>query len=284
LKRTISPTLNIGKTNFLRVSEESEYGIYLEAEDGSRVLLPNRYTTDDMEIGSIVEVFVYHDSEDRVVATTDRPKAELGEVAIFEVIDTNHYGAFVDWGLPKDLFVPLSQQKEHFRVGDRKLLRVSLDERSGRVYATQRIGKFFERDMKGLKPKQECKLFVIAKTPMGYKVLVDSRYEGMIYHNEIFQDISIGDTLTGYIKKVREDRKLDITLSNPNKSAKIENDTERFLEILQKTPIYDGYKLSPDRCKEIFGLSRKAYKRVLTKLIEEGRISIKDGEIKVIKT
>ena len=260
------------------ISQISDYGYYLQSSDEMKVLLPNRYIVDSMKIGDTIEVFIYHDSDDRLVATTDRPIAMLGEFGVFEVIDTTAYGAFVDWGLPKDLFVPLSQQKEHFRVGDKKILRVSIDDKTGRLYATQRLGKYFSRNMKGLKRGDIIDIFVIASTPMGYKVVAENRYEGMIYKNEIFSDIKVGDRLKAYIKKVREDRKLDISLQELNSGKKIVSDTQKILELLKREgSIAEGYKLSPEKCSELFGLSRKAYKRALTSLINSGKVEIKDN-------
>ncbi len=279
----ISPTIQVGKINKLEISQESEYGYYLQSTDEEKVLLPNRYIEDSMKIGDTVEVFIHHDSDDRLVATTDRPAALLGEFGVFEVVDITAYGAFVDWGLPKDLFVPLSQQKEHFRVGDKKILRVALDEKTGRLYATQRIGKYFNKNMKGLKRGMEVAIFVIASTPMGYKVIADNGYEGMIYKNEIFTDISTGDRLKGYIKKVREDKKLDISLQELESDKKSLSDTQKVLALLEREGnIPEGYKLSPEKCSELFGLSRKAYKRALTSLVESDKIKVDEDGVVVL--
>ena len=276
--QNISPSIEVGKINRLQISQISEYGYYLQSSDEEKVLLPNRYIEDSMKIDDIIEVFIHHDSDDRLVATTERPSAMLGDFGVFEVVDTTSYGAFVDWGLSKDLFVPLSQQKEHFRVGDKKVLRVSLDDKTGRLYATQRIGKYFKKNMKGLKPSMEVDIFVIASTPLGYKVIVNNQYEGMIYKNEIFSDINIGDRLKGYIKKVREDKKLDISLQELDSDKKSLEDTQKILDYLkQNHKIKEGYKLSPEKCSELFGLSRKAYKRALTTLVGDNKIKIDEN-------
>ncbi len=280
----ISPAIQVGKINKLEISQTSEYGYYLQSTDEEKVLLPNRYIEEGMKTGDVIEVFIHHDSDDRLVATTETPTAILGEFGMFEVVDTTAYGAFVDWGLPKDLFVPLSQQKEHFRVGDKKILRVALDEKTGRLYATQRIGKYFSKNMKGLKPGMKVDIFVIASTPLGYKVIANDKYEGMIYKNEIFTDIKTGDRLIGYIKKVRVDKKLDISLQELNSDKKSLTDAQKILNYLQKEgEIKEGYKLSPQKCSELFGMSRKAYKRALTALKEDTNITVgENGEILLI--
>ena len=258
----------------MEIYKRSEFGLFLRSADGGEVLLPNAYVSPEMEVGTIVEVFLYHDSEDRPVATTERPTAMLDEYGVFTVVDYRPYGAFVDWGLPKDLFVPLSQQKEYFRIGERKLLRVCRDERTGRLYGTQKLGKHFVREMKGLKLGQEAELLILAKTPLGYKVIVENRYEGMLFGNDTFEALEVGDRRRGYIVKVRPDHKLDLSLRPPGRDAKLAEAKERVLQRLEESggELPYGYKSSPERIREIFGLSRKLFKRALTELVGEGKI------------
>jgi len=275
----LSPTIDIGRLNTLEAYKRSQYGLFLRAADGSEVLLPNAYVAPGMEAGQTLEVFVYHDSEDRPVATTERPIAMRDEYGLFTVVDYRPYGAFVDWGLPKDLFVPLSQQKEYFRIGERKLLRVCLDEKTGRLYATQKLGKHFVRDMKGLAPGQAVELLILAETPLGYKAIVDNRYEGMLFANDTFEKLQIGDRRRGYIVKVRPDHKLDLSLRPPGREAKSAEAAGKILEALEAAggALDVSYKTRPEEVRERFGLSRKAFKRALTELLEEGRITL-DGE------
>jgi predicted RNA-binding protein (virulence factor B family) len=232
-----------------------------------------------MEAGQTLEVFVYHDSEDRPVATTQRPVAMRDEYGLFTVVDYRPYGAFVDWGLPKDLFVPLSQQKEYFRIGEQKLLRVCLDEKTGRLYATQKLGKHFVRDMKGLAPGQAVELLILAETPLGYKAIVDNRYEGMLFANDTFEKLRVGDRRRGYIVKVRPDHKLDLSLRPPGREAKSTEAAGKILEALEAAggALDVSYKTRPEEVRERFGLSRKVFKRALTELLEEGRIVL-EGE------
>jgi len=283
-EKSAESLLSIGEVTSMRVATESEFGHYLENDKGGRVLLPNIYVTEDMKVGESVEVFLYHDSDDRPVATTLRPKALLGEFAFLEVVGTTPYGAFLEWGLPKDLLVPISQQKSHFRIGDKRLVRICLDERSGRLYGTQRIGRYFDRDTGTLHIGERVSCLVIARTPMGWKVIVDGKYEGMIFENEIFHPVELGSVEEGYIKKIRKDGKLDISLQPTNRRESIEMRAESVLNLLHESggsiPLY--YKSSPEEINESLGMSRKSFKRALTYLIEKGSIEIR-GETTVLK-
>ncbi len=285
-REELSQTLEIGRINTLEIYKRSEFGLFLRAADGGEVLLPNAYATPEMEVGGKVEVFLYHDSEDRPVATTQRPRAMLDEYGLFTVVDYRPYGAFVDWGLPKDLFVPLSQQKEYFRIGEKKLLRVCRDEQTGRLYATQKLGKYFVREMKGLKPGQEVELTILAKTPLGYKAIVEGKYEGMLFSGDTFEALEVGDRRRGYIRKVRPDHKLDLSLRPPGREAKRREATEALLHALEEAggflPV--SYKSRPEEIRELFALSRKVFKEALTALLETKSIELTDEGIRLLET
>ncbi len=281
---TKSKNLNIkiGEINTLEIMRDTDYGYFLESKDEDEVLLPNVYIMEDeMPMGSLLDVFIYTDSEDRPVATTKMPYAKLGEYGFFTVVDYKQYGAFVNWGLPKDLFVPLSQQKEHFTIGKKYLLRVCLDEQTSRLFATQKIGKYFNRDMKGLHQNKVFEAIVLAKTPLGYKVIADNQYEGMLFNNEIFEKLRIGDKKKVYVKNVRKDFKLDLTLQPIGKQAKIGEGEGIILQLLKEA---DGtlpftYKSDADEIKKVFGMSKKNFKRTLTELIESKQIQLTDDSI-----
>ena len=278
-------TIKIGEINTLEVMRDTDYGYFLEAKDEDEVLLPNVYVMEDeMPMGSLVEVFVYTDSEDRPVATTKLPYAKLGEYGYFTVVDYKPYGAFVNWGLPKDLFVPLSQQKEHFTIGKKYLLRVCLDVQTGRLYATQKIGKFFNRDMSGLHQNKVLDAIVLAKTPLGFKMVADNQYEGMIFSNEIFEDIRVGDRKKVYIKNVRKDFKLDLSLQPIGKKAKIDESEGTILELLKAAEgtLPFTYKSDADEIKKVFGMSKKNFKRTLTELIESKKIQLTNDAIVLV--
>ncbi|GIT98351.1 S1 RNA-binding domain-containing protein [Sulfurovum sp. TSL1] len=275
-------TINIGEINTLEVSRDTDYGLFLEAKDGNEVLLPNVYVMEDeMPIGALIDVFVYTDSEDRPVATTKIPYAKLGEYGYFTVVDYKSYGAFVNWGLPKDLFVPLSQQKEYFNIGKKYLLRVCLDEQTGRLYGTQKIGKYFNRDMSGLHQNKMLDAIVLAKTPLGFKVVADNQYEGMLFDNEIFEEIRVGDRKKVYIKKVRKDYKLDLSLQPIGKQATISVAEGTILQMLKEAggTLPFTYKSDAEEIKKVFGMSKKNFKRTLTELIESKQIQLLDNAI-----
>jgi hypothetical protein len=278
-------TINIGEINTLEVMRDTDFGFFLESKDANEVLLPNIYVMEDeMPMGSLIDVFVYTDSEDRPVATTKMPYAKLGEYGYFTVVDYKAYGAFMNWGLPKDLFVPLSQQKEHFTIGKKYLLRVCLDEQTNRLYATQKIGKFLNRDMKGLHQNKLLEGIVLASTPLGFKVIVDNQYEGMLFTNEIFEPLRVGDKKQVYIKNVRKDFKLDLSLQSIGKQAKIGEGEGTVLQLLKEA---DGflsftYKSDAQEIKKIFKMSKKSFKRTLTELIEAKKIGLEDTGIRLI--
>ncbi len=274
--------IEIGKVNTLEVMRDTPPGLFLQAKDDTEILLPNAYVVEDeMPIGSLVDVFVYTDSEDRPIATTKMPYAKLDEYGYFTVVDYKSYGAFVNWGLPKDLFVPLSQQKEYFTIGQKYILRVCLDEQTNRLYATQKIGKYFSRDTKELHPNQEVDLLVIAQTPLGYKVVVESLYEGMLFKNEIFEEIKKGDRKKGYIKTIRKDGKLDLSLQPIGKKANSSNATATILKILEAKggEVPFTYKSNAQDIQEEFQLSKKNFKRALTQLIESEQIVLRENSI-----
>ena len=274
--------IKIGEINTLEVMRDTDYGYFLEAKDEAEVLLPNVYVMEDeMPMGSLIDVFIYTDSEDRPVATTKMPYAKLGEYGYFTVVDYKSYGAFVNWGLPKDLFVPLSQQKEHFTIGKKYLLRVCLDAQTDRLFATQKIGKYLNRDMKGLHQNKVLDAIILAKTPLGFKVVADNQYEGMLFTNEIFEDIRIGDRKKVYIKNVRKDFKLDLSLQPIGKKAKIGEAEGIIIQLLKEAEgtLPFTYKSDADEIKKTFEMSKKNFKRTLTELIESKQIQLTDDSI-----
>jgi predicted RNA-binding protein (virulence factor B family) len=284
IKQQQNLSINIGEVNTLEIMRDTDYGYFLEAKDGSEILLPNVYIMEDeMPMGSMLDVFVYTDSEDRPVATTKMPYAKLGEYGFFTVVDYKPYGAFVNWGLPKDLFVPLSQQKEHFTVGKKYLLRVCLDEQTTRLYATQKIGKYFNREMKGLHQNKVFEAIVLAKTPLGFKVIADNQYEGMLFNNEIFEELRIGDKKKVYIKNVRKDFKLDLSLQPIGKDESIGEFEGTILQLLKEAEgrLSFTYKSDAKEIKKVFGMSKKNFKRTLTVLIERKEIELLEDAIKL---
>ncbi len=276
----ISQHLVLGTLNRLRIDRLTDPGAFLAAEDGKDVLLPNRYVTDAMQVDDLVEVFLYTDSEDRLVATTERPRAMLDQYGFFEVVDVTRYGAFVDWGLPKDLFVPKNAQKTPFRIGEKRILHVSYDDQSHRLIGEEKLTKYLETKVKGLRPTQAVELLVMARTPMGFKVIVNHRYEGMLYHNELFEKLAVGDSRTGYIKMIRPDGKIDLSLQ-PIGAAKSDMAAEKVMALLEAHGgiLPYNYKSDAELVQNVFGLSRKNFKRALTALQEAGKIEVRENGI-----
>ena len=272
--------LELGLINTLRVDRHTEPGIYLMAQDENDVLLPNRFVTEEMQEDTLVDVFLYTDSEDRLISTTLTPTAMLDEFALFTVVDTAKFGAFVDWGLAKDLLVPSMFQKTPFVVGEKRFLKVIYDERTHRLVGTEKLGDFFERKVKGLTLGKEAQILIISKTPLGYKCIVNDKYEGLIYHNEIFENISLGDKKIAYVKTIRKDGNIDLTLRKPG-SKKSGGSNDKVLELLKQNKgiMPYNYKSDAELIKDVFGLSKKEFKRTLTALIEAGKIEVKDTGI-----
>jgi predicted RNA-binding protein (virulence factor B family) len=280
MKKNINPYLELGKMNTLRIDRDTTPGLYLMAEDGNDVLLPGQYVTDEMIENALIDVFLYTDSEDRLVATTDKPNAMLDEFALLEVKDVASFGAFLDWGLPKDLLVPNMFQKTPFRVGEKRFVRIVYDERTHRLVGTEKLGDFFDRKVKGIVPNKEAEILVISKTPLGFKCIVNDKYEGLIYHNEIFEDVKLGDKRTAYVKTVRKDGNIDLTLRKPG-SKNDGSSADKVYKLLKnnKGIMPYNYKSDVELIKHVFGLSKKDFKRSLTKLQDEGKIEVKDSGI-----
>ena len=272
--------LELGKINCLKVDRDTPHGLFIKAEDEKDVLLPKAYVTDEMQIDSLVEVFLYTDSEDRLVATTLSPKAKLDEFGFFEVVDVAKFGAFVDWGLPKDLLVPKKLQKEPFKIGDKRFLKVVYDEKTHRLVGSEKTQDYFSKKPKGLKLYQEVKVVIIAKTPLGFKCIVNDEYEGLIFKNEVFEKVEIGDEKKAYIKQIRKDGNLDISLRTIG-SKKNTSDADKVLELLKQNGgiMPYNYKSDADLIVDVFSLSKKAFKRTLTKLQDDDLIEVKDTGI-----
>ena len=272
--------LELGLMNTLKIDRLTTPGAYLMAQDGNDVLLPGPYLTPQMKEGTFVDVFIYTDSEDRLVATTLTPTAKLDEFALFEVVDIAPFGAFMDWGLSKDLLVPNMFQKTPFKTGEKRFIRVIYDERTHRLVGTEKLGDFFERNVEGLAVNKEAQILVIARTPLGFKCIVNDKYEGLIYHNEIFENIALGDKKTAYVKVVRKDGNIDLTLRKPG-SKKSGGANEKVLALLRQNKgiMPYNYKSDAELIKNTFGLSKKEFKRTLTSLQDAGKIEVKDTGI-----
>ena len=277
-KKQINEHIYVGELNTLVVNRVSEPGIYLISDDQTEVLLPNAYVTKSMEIGSFLDVFIYTDSEDRLVATTLKPYVYLYDFAFLEVVDSMKFGSFVDIGLPKHILVPKNKQKSSsFNIGDRKVLQLQLDEKTDRLIASEKFDLL--KEVKDLEKNAEVEIILYSKTPLGYKVIVNNSYEGMIYHTEIFENLKIGDKKRAYVKNIRDDNKIDISLQKIGVKA---SGDKVFDILVQKGGKLDfTYKSEADDINKVFGISKKAFKASLTKLLAEDKIILEESCIRV---
>ncbi len=277
---TLSPHLELGHINTLRVDRQTPHGLFLMAGDTNDVLLPQAYVTEDMVEDTLIDVFLYTDSEDRLIATTKTPKAMLDGFALMEVVDVAPFGAFMDWGLLKDLLVPNMLQKTPFHIGEKRFIKVVYDERTHRLVGSEKLGDFFQRRVQGLKKDQEVEILIIAKTPLGYKCIVEGKYEGLIYHNEIFENIELGASKKAFIKTIRRDGNIDLSLRKSG-AKNTTSASEKVLALLKENNgiMPYNYKSDAELIKETFGMSKKDFKRSLTTLQDANKIEIKDTGI-----
>lgn len=275
--------LQIGNYNTLRIIKLVSFGVYLDGGDGKEILLPTRYVPKGAKVDDEVQVFIYHDNEGRLIATTLHPKAVVGEFAFMRVKSVNSTGAFLDWGLMKDLLVPFKEQKMAMREGKWYLVYVHLDHLTGRIVASARVEKFLGNVPPEYESNQEVDLLVADDTEIGYKVIVNDLHWGMIYHNQVFQRLEKGERLKGYVKGVREDDKLDISLQ-PLGYQRVDGISQRILEALQ---MKDGYlpvhdKSDPEEIYSLFRCSKKAFKQAIGSLYKQHRIRMEADGIRLL--
>ncbi|QCR24436.1 S1 RNA-binding domain-containing protein [Pontibacter sp. SGAir0037] len=275
--------VDLGNYNELEIAREVDFGVYLTSEDGD-ILLPRKYVPAGARIGDKVRVFVYRDSEDRVIATTAEPKATVREFACLRVKDSTPIGAFLDWGLEKDLLVPLHHQKERMVTGRTYCVYIYLDETTDRIVATTKLGKYLQNENIELTENQQVSLLVTGFTDIGIKVIIDQLYAGLLYKNEVFQHVQVGDKLQGYVKAIRPDNKIDVTLRR-TASAKdeITEAADKILDVLKKAkgylPISD--KSSPDEIYGMLSMSKKTFKKAIGSLYKAGIIYIAEDYIQL---
>jgi hypothetical protein len=275
--------IEIGKYNKLRIARFVDFGAYLvndTAGDGTEVLLPAKYMDENSVVGDEVDVFVYTDSEDRPVATTEVPFAQVGEFAYLQVVEVNRIGAFVDWGLLKHLLVPYSEQKQKMHRGGIYLVYIYLDANTNRVCASAKIHKYLGNAYPEYKHGDKVNVLVYGRTPIGYQVIADNKHRGMIYENEVFRDLQIEERTTAYVKRVREDGKIDLTLTAPGTAGRISTLADTILARLQAGNLTVTDKSSPDDIKAQLHCSKKDFKKTIGALYKEHRIVIaEDGKI-----
>ncbi|MFC5409440.1 S1 RNA-binding domain-containing protein [Larkinella bovis] len=272
--------IQIGKLNTLRALRETSVGFFLGDDEGTDLLLPNKYVPDGLRVDDDIEVFVYTDSEDRLIATTLTPKIMRNEFARLQVVSVSRVGAFLDWGLEKDLLVPYREQSIPMEVGRWYVVYLYLDHETDRLVASNRLNRFLDTGKPNLEEGQEVSLLAYESTDLGINVIINNRYRGLVYANEIFQRVYPGDRLTGYIKQIREDNRLDVSLQKPG-YENVEPNAERILTLLEKQrgflPLSDNS--DPDEIYRTLEMSKKTFKKAIGALFRERKIVIKDDGI-----
>jgi predicted RNA-binding protein (virulence factor B family) len=276
--------LEIGKTASLAVLRAAPMGMIL-GSPGDEVLLPTRYVPEGTSPGDVLEVFLYTDSEDRPVATTERPLARADEFACLRVVAVNRTGAFLDWGLPKDLLLPYRSQLKPAQPGQRVVVRVLRDPVSGRPVATERTERFLEAPPEDLREGQAVELLIYEETALGYKAIVDGRFGGLVHRESAGEGLEIGSSPTGYVQRIRDDGKVDLMLTRSGKEA-IRDAREVLLEALVGAGgrLALGDRSPPEEIRRTLGLSKKAFKRAVGALYRERRIRLGDASIELAES
>ncbi len=276
--------IHIGEQNTLTILRETDNGFYLIDKEENEVLLPNAYIKEGWAIGDEVEVFVFTDSEDRLTATTVVPKIKLDDFALLKVNEVNNIGAFLDWGLPKDLFVPFKEQKTKMREDKHYVVTMYLDYESERLVASSKIDSFLEFEDIHLTEGQEVEIIIYERTPLGFNCIINKLYKGLIYENEVFRNLNIGEHTIGYIKTVRDDNKIDVSLQKVGYVAQDENQ-EKILNILRGDAGYIGLtdKSKPEEIYEELKMSKKAFKKAIGGLYKQKLVWLKKDGIYLTK-
>ena len=272
--------LQIGKINELEITHLVDFGLYLNGGEHGEILLPLRYASRDMKPGDKVKVFIYRDSEDRLIATTEKPYAQVGEFAFLKVKATNSIGAFMDWGLLKDLLVPFREQKVKMIPGRSYTVYVYLDDETQRIVASAKLQKFLDNKMPDFKVGDEVKARIYQRTDLGYKVIINDLFSGQIYHNEIYDEINIGELHYATVKNIRPDGKIDLILgrSTRNRVTELADDILDYIEECGgEMKITDSS--SPEKIREVFGCSKKDFKKAIGALFKAKTINITPNSI-----
>jgi len=274
-----------GKTSTLKIIKRASFGLYLSDDSGEEVLLPNKYCTDEMKPEEEVDVFVYQDSEGRKVATTTTPLIAIYEFAQLQVNAVSGVGAFLDWGLDKDLMVPFREQKVKLEEGRWYIVYLDLDRKTDRLYASNRIERFLQNDVISVKEGEEVDLLIWQKTDIGYNVIINNIHKGLIFDNEIFTPLRIGDRLAGFVKKVREDGKIDVAIQASGYRQTNDVNSNRILKQLAENEGFLNFtdKSNPEDIYARFGISKKAFKKSLGALYKQKIISLDKDGIRLLK-
>jgi predicted RNA-binding protein (virulence factor B family) len=274
--------IKVGEFNALKVVRAVEFGLYMD--DGAEgILLPKRFVPRGAKIDDVLDVFIYHDSDQRLIATTQKPFGVVGDIVSLKAVSITPQGAFMDWGLMKDIFVPKSKQLMGMREGGYYLVKIYIDEQTGRVAATEKIEPFLSNEQLTVKELDVVKLITYRRTDIGYVMIINNVHTGVLHFNEIYRDISEGFSFEGYIKKVYPDNRIDVVLGKPG-YQRVEDETSKVLRLLKENKGFLPYndKSSPDDIYGFFGMSKKTFKMTTGNLYKERKIEFVDNGIKQI--
>ena len=274
--------ITIGTFNNLQVVKQVDFGVYLDGDDLDTILLPKRYVPNVCEIGDWIDVFLYFDSDDLLIATTEKPKVEVGCCEMLKVVDINHAGAFMDWGLPKDLLVPYNEQQKPMEVGYSYVVYVYHDEASDRIAASTKLSHHLDEQPVWLKPRQSVNLQIASRTELGYKAIIDDKYLGLLFRADAYRPLKIGERLLGFVKSIRSDGKIDLLISQ----ATLQGDHELSQQIVQYLTDQGGTstltdKSDPEEIYRVFKVSKKKYKQALGNLYKSRKITIIPGLVQL---
>ena len=275
--------IKVGDYNDLKISRTVDFGVYLD--DGNEgLLLPKRFVPADARVGDTVKVFVYHDSDDRLIATTQQPKGKVGEIVRLKAVSVTHQGAFLDNGLMKDLFVPRSKQLTQMYPNEYYLVKIYIDERTGRMTATEKIEPLLSNDSLSVKEMDLVDLTVLRRSEIGYVVIINHKHTGVLHFNEVFRDIKIGDSFKGFIKKISADNKIDVVVGKPG-YQKVEDEAQKILDLLKENNGYLPYndKSDPDVIYSFFGMSKKTFKMSVGNLYKQRKIEFTKTGIRSVE-
>ena len=257
-------SIELGKFNQLEVVKQVDFGMYLDGGEEGEILLPTRYVPEDCKVGDWLNVFLYLDNEERLIATTLTPLVQVGEFACLEVSWVNQFGAFLNWGLMKDLFVPFSEQKMKMQVGNKYVIHAYIDDESFRIVASAKVDRYLSKEKAPYQPGEEVNILIWQKTDLGFKAIIENMYSGLLYDSEIFQTLHTGDTLKAYIKQVREDGKIDLILQKPG-FEKVDDFSKTLYRYIADHGGRIGLndKSPAEEIYDVFGVSKKTFKKAV---------------------
>ena len=277
-------SIELGKFNQLEVVKQVDFGMYLDGGEEGEILLPTRYVPEDCKLGDWLNVFLYLDNEERLIATTLTPLVQVGEFACLEVSWVNQFGAFLNWGLMKDLFVPFSEQKMKMQVGNKYVIHAHIDDESFRIVASAKVDRYLSKEKASYKPGEEVNILIWQKTDLGFKAIIENMYSGLLYDSEIFQTLHTGDVLKAYVKQVREDGKIDLILQKPG-FEKIDDFSKTLHRYITEHGGWIGLtdKSPAEEIYDTFGVSKKTFKKAVGDLYKMRRILLHEDGIELVR-